>query len=83
MDAVRNQKSNDLLNGMWMAPDRTLAERQEYQRLFTVKRGIAEITKRSPESAVHYVLPVAKTESRSIICQSMDRLSGQILFQAM
>ena len=52
MDAVRNQKSNELLNGMWMAPDRTLAERQEYQRLFTVKRGIVEITKRAPESVI-------------------------------
>ena len=52
MDSVRNQKSNDLLNGMWMALDRTLAERSEYPRLFTVNRGIVEITKRAPESLI-------------------------------
>ena len=50
MDAVRNRKSNELLNGMWIAADRTLAERQEYLNMFTIKRGIVEVTKRAPES---------------------------------
>ena len=51
-----NQKSNDILNGMCMAPDRILAERQEFQKLFRVKRGIIEITKRAPESVTVHKL---------------------------
>ena len=53
-----------MLNGMYIALDRTLAERQEFQKLFIVKRNIVEITKQAPESVIVYK-PSRKLYSQS------------------
>ena len=52
MAAVRNQKAILSMEGLWMSPDRPLEDCLKYQRLFKVKRGIIEATKRPGDEIV-------------------------------
>ena len=57
MAAARTKKSIASMEGFWMAPDRSLEDRMEYQRLFKEKRGIIEATNRPGYEIVVDKLP--------------------------